>query len=94
MIDVNAPPRQERDGVDDDTRLGEAIKDWKWRQIRDPIIPEPQYEQQVEYSCGESIRQKFREKGIQVIVKMATIELTPEKPDFPTGGWHVRTHRC
>ncbi|KAF2634557.1 hypothetical protein P280DRAFT_364462, partial [Massarina eburnea CBS 473.64] len=26
---------------------------------------------------------------LQIIFKMATIELTPEKPEFPTGGWHV-----
>jgi hypothetical protein len=32
---------------------------------------------------------KFRETGLQVIVKMVSIELTPDKPDFPTGSWHV-----
>lgn len=26
---------------------------------------------------------------LQVIVKIGSIELTPEKPDFPSGNWHV-----
>ncbi|ROW11546.1 hypothetical protein VMCG_01299 [Cytospora schulzeri] len=28
-------------------------------------------------------------KDLQVIVKMASIELTPENPEFPAGGWHI-----
>ncbi|KAG8929344.1 hypothetical protein FRC01_004461 [Tulasnella sp. 417] len=28
-------------------------------------------------------------KVVQVIVKLANIHLTPEKPEFPGGGWHV-----
>lgn len=34
-----------------------------------------------------SLRERF--KDLQVIVKMASIELTPDKPTFPAGGWHV-----
>lgn len=32
---------------------------------------------------------KFKASGLQAIVKMASIELTPEKPEFPAGSWHV-----
>lgn len=35
------------------------------------------------------LREKFQKLGLQVIVKMASIELTPEKPEFPAGGWHI-----
>ncbi|KAF9893467.1 hypothetical protein FE257_010779 [Aspergillus nanangensis] len=35
-----------------------------------------------------NLRKDFRE-GIQVIVKLATIELTPEKPEYEGGSWHV-----
>lgn len=35
------------------------------------------------------LRDKFQDSGLQVIVKMASIELTPEKPEFPAGGWHI-----
>ncbi|KAJ5740847.1 hypothetical protein N7493_000719 [Penicillium malachiteum] len=31
----------------------------------------------------------FADKGLQVIVKLANIELTPEKPDYTGGTWHV-----
>jgi hypothetical protein len=31
----------------------------------------------------------FRDKGLQVIVKLASIELTPENPQYPGGSWHV-----
>ncbi|KAG8899163.1 hypothetical protein FRC01_010640, partial [Tulasnella sp. 417] len=31
----------------------------------------------------------IQERTVQVIVKLATIHLTPEKPEFPGGGWHV-----
>ncbi|KAL5353163.1 hypothetical protein ACLOAV_001196 [Pseudogymnoascus australis] len=53
------------------------------------VFPEPDNETEVDYLCRESIRERFKDSGLQVIVKMATIELTPEKPDFPMGGWHV-----
>lgn len=29
------------------------------------------------------------EKGLQVIVKLASIYLTPEKPKYPGGSWHI-----
>lgn len=38
---------------------------------------------------GQRLFDKFRDAGLQIIVKMASIELTPEKPHFPHGSWHV-----
>ena len=35
------------------------------------------------------IQTMFREKGMQVIVKLANIHLTPEKPTYDGGSWHV-----
>lgn len=35
------------------------------------------------------IQRIFREKGMQVIVKLANIHLTPEKPTYNGGSWHV-----
>lgn len=61
----------------------------KWRSVREPIFPEPDDTTKVDYLATESLRETFKASGLQVIVKMATIELTPEKPEFPTGGWHV-----
>lgn len=35
------------------------------------------------------IDQKFLENGLQVIVKLANIHLTPDKPSYDRGSWHV-----
>lgn len=36
-----------------------------------------------------SLQDKFRDSGLQVIVKLASIELTPEKPEYAGGSWHL-----
>lgn len=76
-------------GPADEGPKPEYIEKWRWEHIRDAILPEPDGNAEVDYVCTESIAQKFKDSGLQVIVKMARIELTPEKPDFPVGGWHV-----
>lgn len=35
------------------------------------------------------LREKFEAQGLQIIVKMVSVELTPEKPEYPAGTWHV-----
>lgn len=35
------------------------------------------------------LREKFEARGLQIIVKMASIELTPENPEIPAGSWHT-----
>ena len=35
------------------------------------------------------LRREFGGNGLQVIVKLANIELTPEKPEYEGGTWHV-----
>ena len=36
-----------------------------------------------------NLREVFGKQGLQVIVKLANIELTPEKPTYDGGSWHV-----
>lgn len=38
------------------------------------------------------LRRDHRETGLQVIVKLANIELTPEQPEYDGGPWHVEGH--
>ncbi|KAL8371882.1 hypothetical protein RB595_001608 [Gaeumannomyces hyphopodioides] len=65
----------------------------KWRILRKAVHPEPgspgedSRSYQVPPKCR--LATKFKDSGLQVIVKMASIELTPDKPVFPAGGWHV-----
>ncbi|KAH8649238.1 hypothetical protein BX600DRAFT_442500 [Xylariales sp. PMI_506] len=58
----------------------------KWKLLRDPVIPEHDFED-VEYQVElvKRLVQKFRDSGLQIIVKLVSIELTPEKPEFPVG---------
>lgn len=62
----------------------------KWKLLRKPVIPEPSFEE-IQYApeVGSRLSEQFANSGLQVIVKMASIELTPEKPESLMGGWHV-----
>jgi len=66
------------------------LMEYKWQAVRKLVLPSPLYED-VEYDVtqGQWLFDKFRDSGLQIIVKMASIELTPEKPHFPHGSWHV-----
>ncbi|KAG9247975.1 hypothetical protein BJ878DRAFT_538812 [Calycina marina] len=56
--------------------------------IKEPILSGSSDTMEINYFGTESIREKFKKTGLQIIVKMATIELTPDKPEFSMGGWH------
>ncbi|KAK1241145.1 hypothetical protein MKX08_001119 [Trichoderma sp. CBMAI-0020] len=76
---------EEEDEDDEDP----AVREWK--ETRNPVHPRvPEFED-IEYAPRDNIRlaRKFRKTGLQVIVKMVSIELTPEKPELSTGEWHV-----
>lgn len=62
----------------------------KWEKLRKPKIPAIPFKE-VDYTPkpGKRLAERFAASGLQIIVKMASIELTPEKPEFPVGGWHV-----
>jgi len=83
-IDYDSDYDRYHEAEDDDER-----RDAYWRSIRAPVQPDPPKFKAWKYGIKpeESLRGRF--KDIQVIVKMASIELTPEKPSFPAGGWHV-----
>lgn len=54
--------------------IGKSFEDWKGaRQER----------------LRPKIEEMFRERGLQVIVKLASIELTPDKPEYGGGNWHL-----
>ena len=35
------------------------------------------------------LKREFGERGLQIIVKLANIHLTPDKPRYGGGTWHV-----
>jgi hypothetical protein len=76
------------DNDDDD-----ALRAWQaawadWRQNRSPVPPDaPAFTPPAQ--LGDSARVDLRARRLQVIVKLATIHLTPDKPAYPGGTWHV-----
>jgi hypothetical protein len=66
----------------------------RWNEIREPVQPSPPpfSDSQVNYNVDptQTLYEQFKNTpGLQVIVKMASIELTPEKPTFSPGDWHI-----
>lgn len=84
------PTRLRNDLSRDPTALIDEKRAYcKWKDTRVPLYPEPLPFKEIDFAPEESIRTTYKQDGLQVIVKMASIELTPEKPEFPAGGWHV-----
>ena len=53
------------------------------------MLPEPGVFQPLEEPPLFDLRKEFAANGLQIIVKLANIELTPEKPEYEGGTWHV-----
>jgi hypothetical protein len=68
----------------------EEILTAKWKSVRKPRMYAVPFSD-ISYTPqpGKRLADRFRDSGLQIIVKMASIELTPEKPEFPMGGWHI-----
>ncbi|KAL1605298.1 hypothetical protein SLS60_004846 [Paraconiothyrium brasiliense] len=49
----------------------------------------PSYEEWRSGYSRQCIENEFRQRGLQVIVKLSSIELTPKKPAYPEGSWHL-----
>jgi hypothetical protein len=60
----------------------------EWLSNRAPVIPDAPVFTPPE-TPGNSARVDLRGRRLQVIVKLATIHLTPDKPDYRGGSWHV-----
>lgn len=68
----------------------EAMLEAKWQAVRKPRLhPIPFNNVSYIPQSGKRLADRYRDSGLQIIVKMASIELTPEKPEFPVGGWHI-----
>ncbi|KAH6909370.1 hypothetical protein BKA70DRAFT_1188541 [Coprinopsis sp. MPI-PUGE-AT-0042] len=81
----------EEDGPPED---GSDLR-WEWEEhIRRTILPEPDpFDANAVEDAPEafSLKEKYGKLGrpLQIIVKLANIELTPDKPEYEGGTWHV-----
>ncbi|MFF7250950.1 DUF4246 domain-containing protein [Embleya sp. NPDC008237] len=82
-----------RASYSDDGAYTEAHRAWEaahedWWENRRPVVPDAPAFTPPELP-DESARVDLRGRRLQVIVKLATIHLTPDKPEYPGGSWHV-----
>ncbi|KAH8816634.1 hypothetical protein F5884DRAFT_665993 [Xylogone sp. PMI_703] len=60
---------------------------------RELVLPEPREFMPID-PPEVDLRAEAEAMGLQVIVKLANIELTPEKPSYDGGSWHVEGQMC
>ncbi|MFI5638782.1 DUF4246 domain-containing protein [Streptomyces goshikiensis] len=87
------PKRPEKSAHGDDEAHAQALRTWElalddWWENRSPVIPDAPDFTPPERP-GASDRVDLRGRRLQVIVKLATIHLTPDQPEYPGGSWHV-----
>ncbi|MET8968074.1 DUF4246 domain-containing protein [Streptomyces hydrogenans] len=87
------PVHPARSAAVDDAAHQEAVDAWMrarddWWENRRPIVPDaPVFAPPA--PPGPSDRVDLRGRRLQVIVKLATIHLTPDRPEYAGGSWHV-----
>ncbi|MEU6485342.1 DUF4246 domain-containing protein [Streptomyces sp. NPDC046887] len=88
------PVRPEKSSYGEDTAAyWAALSAWKaaqsdWWENRRPIVPDAPAFTPPE-PPDAAARVDLRGRRLQVIVKLATIHLTPEQPEYAGGSWHV-----
>ncbi|WP_190092771.1 DUF4246 domain-containing protein [Streptomyces melanogenes] len=87
------PEHPNKSSYSDDEAYTEALHVWEraqddWWENRRPVIPDAPAFTPPEVPDA-SARVDLRGRRLQVIVKLATIHLTPDKPEYPGGSWHV-----
>ncbi|MFC8507302.1 DUF4246 domain-containing protein [Streptomyces sp. NPDC057411] len=91
--EATEPRYPDRSDYSDDAAFHEARDAWSeahdaWWENRSPVVPDAPAFTRPELPDAAS-RVDLRGRRLQVIVKLATIHLTPEKPEYAGGSWHV-----
>ncbi|TFK67172.1 hypothetical protein BDN72DRAFT_899202 [Pluteus cervinus] len=84
----------------DEEDRDEYWRKWEeWVEVREVILPDPgifvplpsfdDLDLKTNSEGRVRLREEFGKEGIQVIVKLANILLTPENPEYGGGTWHV-----
>ncbi|MEV7546941.1 DUF4246 domain-containing protein [Streptomyces sp. NPDC089915] len=82
-----------RSDFSDNGAYGEALDAWgdayeAWRDTRSPIVPDaPDFAAPALPDAADRVG--LRGSRLQVIAKLATIHLTPDRPEYAGGSWHV-----
>ncbi|PPQ63545.1 hypothetical protein CVT24_004775 [Panaeolus cyanescens] len=73
---------------EDENDFWERRSEW-FDSTRKVVLPEPGDFEARSPCKSTNIREIYGERGLQVIVKLANIMLTPDKPSYEGGSWHV-----
>ncbi|MFE1345774.1 DUF4246 domain-containing protein [Streptomyces sp. NPDC058757] len=89
----SGPVRPDRSSFGDDEAYREALRAWDrarddWWENRRPVVPDAPVFTAPE-PLAASDRVDLRGRRLQVVVKLATIHLTPDDPEYAGGSWHV-----
>ncbi|MFF8092974.1 DUF4246 domain-containing protein [Streptomyces sp. NPDC016675] len=87
------PEHPDQAAYSDAEAYAEALRAWEvaqddWWENRRPVLPDAPAFTPPE-SPDEDARVSLRGRRLQVIVKLATVHLTPDKPEYAGGSWHV-----
>ncbi|MGV9451536.1 DUF4246 domain-containing protein [Streptomyces sp. NPDC003635] len=87
------PAYPDKASYSDDAAYQEAARAWEqaqddWWENRRPVVPDAPAFTPPELP-DDFARVDLRGRSLQVIVKLATIHLTPDKPEYAGGSWHV-----
>ncbi|EMT70729.1 hypothetical protein FOC4_g10009197 [Fusarium odoratissimum] len=94
LDDDEAPRREDEDYEEDYEESDRNKRDEEWfRETHVPELPDPktELEELVKINPSDVKTSGFfgNASRVQVIVKLANIHLTPEKPTYDGGSWHV-----
>lgn len=87
----SAEPEPEWTSDDEEDEDDYYDRHHEWRNARQPKHPDACTFKPPENIFRErpNLQANYADKGLQVIVKMANIELTPERPNYDGGSWHI-----
>jgi hypothetical protein len=81
------PIQQEFEDADAEEEFWQIHQEW---QDRTPIVPpEPESFAPPQESSSIDLPNHFSDSNLQIIVKLANIELNPENPTYEGGSWHI-----
>ncbi|PGG98517.1 chromatin structure-remodeling complex protein RSC7 [Blastomyces parvus] len=86
---IAANPKPEMEPGEEEYEYEDRVAEWE-EHSQKYILPEPRAEFVPPYEdIRVDLQEQYRSTGLQVIVKLANIHLTPEKPRYNGGTWHV-----
>ncbi|MFD6195005.1 DUF4246 domain-containing protein [Streptomyces sp. NPDC060275] len=87
------PEEPDEDSFSDEAAYEEAVQAWeeatddRWDNRRPTVPDAPEFS--APETPGDTARVDLRGRRLQVVVKLATIHLTPDRPEYSGGSWHV-----